>query len=318
MAPRAVLLTLLAVFAASARVHEEMWGPADGVKALGAVETALVKVLNAKMSPEEKVKATKVAEDVRKAVDEVQNPNSNLTKAERKAVMGNAVKELLSIQSDFKKGLDIAEKKANMQSKMSELKKELADKKKELEKDEAMIKLYSLQKALAEKKLQLQKLIERKNKGAASKSAAEEDAKQEGAIVAKLMNETSSLKKGPLSASLNASLKEVQAQAKKETDAIKQMDADNKKTMSELDAETKKELPTKGKDDALNKGMSMIRRLKKEEHRHYLKARAQKQAQLNELKEVEKSIEQRDATKLKAGLAKINKDLAAQSGTFLH
>merc|ERR1719146_10391 len=138
------------------------------------------------------------------------------------------------------------------------------------------------------------------------------------------MKMTSSLptdKKAELPAPLKAALAEVKAFSKKESDELTKMEKDNKATMAALDAEIKKSIPTKGKDDALSKGQQMMHRLKKEEHRAFMKAQVQKKAQLTELKAIEQSIEQHDAKKLKDTLLKMQheaKAAAAKSGDFLH
>merc|ERR1719146_89843 len=138
------------------------------------------------------------------------------------------------------------------------------------------------------------------------------------------MKMTSSLpadKKAELPAPMKTALAEVKALAKKESDELTKMEKDNKQTMAALDAELKKSIPTKGKDDALAKGQQMMRRLKKEEHRTFMKAQVQKKAQLSELKAVEHSIEEHDAKKLKDTLLKMQheaKAAAAKSGDFLH
>merc|ERR1719207_413351 len=103
------------------------------------------------------------------------------------------MKELQGLAMDLKNAKVDQATDAQKVEHLKKLKSELAEKKKELEKDEAMIKLYTLQKELAEKKLQLQKLIEKKNQDKAGKSALAEDAKSETALVSKLMNMTGAL-----------------------------------------------------------------------------------------------------------------------------
>lgn len=282
------------------------------------MEQALTKMLSssAHMSPEMSKKTKHVADDVRKAIAAVEQ-SANLTKAQRQSKIGAALAELAGLRTDFQEATQVtAESK---QQKLEELKKELAEKKKLLEQDEAAIKLYTLQKELAEKKLELQKLIEKKNAAANSKKAAAEDASQEGALANKLMKLTDDLSKtkanDKLDASLSAALSEVQNRSKVESKALAQMDAVNKKTMAELDAELKKSTSSKGK------AQGMIRGLKKQEHREYMKARVQKQKQVTELKDLEESIQKRDAKKFKATLSKMQHDakaLEARSGEFLH
>jgi len=135
--------------------------------------------------------------------------------------------------------------------------------------------------------------------------------------VKKLMNLTGDLtkadKKAELPAPVKAALAEVKSRAKKESDELAKMEATNKKTMAELDASAKK-MQIKG-------GEQMVHRLKKQEQRQFKKMRAQKQAELNEIKTLEQSIEQHDAKKFSATLLKMQhevKALTAQSGDFLH
>jgi len=308
------MFTILVALASGA--EEEMWGPSDSVKAFGAIETALKKVTSlASLSPEESKKAHKVADDVRSAIAFVES-NHNMTKAQKNERIAGAMKELQGLAVDLKKAKEAQLKDDQKFEHLKELKDELAEKKKELAKDEAMIKLYTLQKELAEKKLQLQKLIEKKNQAKASKESLAEDAKAESALVGKLMKMTSSLptdKKAELPAPIKAALAEVKAFSKKESDELAKMEKDNKQTTAALDAEMKKA----GKDDTLK----MMRRLKKEEHRTFMKAQVQKKAQLSELKAVEHSIEEHDAKKLKDTLLKMQheaKAAAAKSGDFLH
>jgi len=321
MSPSTAIFTILVAVASGA--EEEMWGPSDSVKAFGTIEAALKKVTSLPMSHAESEKAHKVADAVRAAISAVET-NKTLTKAQRNEKVAEAMTDLKSLVADLKNhkqeqlGLDSKEEH------LKELKAELAKKKEELQKDEAMIKLYTLQKELAEKKLQLQKLIEKKNQQKSSKEALAEDAKAESTLVTKLMKIEDSLptdKKAELPAPVKAALTEVKAFEKKESDELAKMEKDNKQTMAALDAEMKKSLPTTGKDDALAKGQQMMHRLKKEEHRSFMKASVQKKAQLTELKAIEQSIEQHDAKKLKDTLTKMQheaKAAAAKSGDFLH
>lgn len=306
---------------------DAVWSPTDGVQALDAVEKALAKVVALPhMTAEQSKKAKHVADDVHKAIAAVES-KSNLTKAERNAKVGAAVQELADLENDFNNvnKQEVAGKQAALKAKLSKLEEQLADKKKELAKDEAAIKLATLQKLLAQKKLELQKLIQKKAQAEASKKSDAADAAQEGILVQKLMKVAGNLakvgKNDELPAPLKAVLAEVQAFSKKESDAINQMDAANKKTVAELDAQLNKAIPTKGKDDALSKGQSLLRRLKKEEHRQYMKNRVEKKALLTELKDVEQSIKQHDAKRLQSTLVYMqhqSKAFAAKSGDFLH
>jgi len=309
----------------AAGMQEEMWGPPDQVKAFGVLEAALTKITAMPMSGAESKKAHHVADDVRKAISAVES-KSNLTKAQRNEKIGSAMAELADLGSDLKKMTEKTLSEQSKSEKLQKLESELSEKKKELLKDESMIKLYTLQKELAEKKLQLEKLIEKKNNAKSGKAAMEQDAKEEGVMVSKLMKLTGSLanvtdKKADLPAPLKAALAEVKARVKRESDELTKIETSNKQAMASLDSELKKSLPTTGKDDVLAKGQSMIKRLKKQEHREFMKVKVQKQAQLTELKAIETSIEQHDSKKLTTQLQKMQheaKAAAAKSGDFLH
>lgn len=301
-----------------------MWKPSDSVNAFGAIEAALKKVTSLPMSQKESAKAHKIADDVRKTIAVIES-STNMTKTARNQKIAEVMTEMKDLATDLKNAKMSEATDDKKMEHLKELKKELDEKKKELQKDEAMIKLYTLQKELAEKKLQLQKLIEKKNQDKASKTALAEDAKAENALVSRLMNMTGALanvgKKAELPAPLKSALTEVKAFSKKESDELAKMEKSNKEMMAALDAEMKKKVPTLGKNDALAKGQQMMNRLKKQEHRQFKKAEAQKKAQLTELKSIEQSIEQHDAKKLTTVLQKMQREAKAaaeQSGGFLH
>jgi len=309
-------IVVLGLFAATGMgMDSEMWGPADGVKAFAALESALNKITSIHMSSEESKHAEKVAADVRAAIKVVESNSTNLTKAQRNAKIGTAVKELMELQAEFKPAKLLSEEERR--AKLAELEKNLKAKKELLAKEEQMIKLYTLQKELAEKKLQLQNLIAKKEKAEEAKKSGAADAAEEVQFAAKLLNMAGDLaktdKKAELPAPVKAALAEVKSRAKKESDELAKMDAANKKTMADLDAEIKN-MKIKGAD-------KMVHKLKKQETRQFKKMRAQKQVQLNELKTLEQSIEQHDSKKFAATLHKIQHDakaLTASSGDFLH
>jgi ribonuclease Y len=313
MALRMAVVSLLAALAVG--TETEMWGPADGVKAFAVLETALNKITSIHMSDEESKHAEKVAADVRAAIKVVESNNTNLTKAQRNEKIGQAVQELMELQAEFKPRKQLSQEEAK--KRMAELEQQLKAKKELLAKEESMIKLYTLQKELAEKKLQLQKLIEKKEQSEAAKKSGAAEAADEAKFASKIMNLSSDLaktdKKAELSAPVKAALAEVQARAKKESTDLAKMEEVNKKTMAELDSEAKK-MQIKGGD-------KMLHKLKRQEQRQFKKMRAQKQVQLNELKTLEQSIEQHDATKFTATLQKMEHDakaLTEKSGDFLH
>lgn len=306
-----VVVGLVAAFAAG--TDSEMWGPADGVKAFAALEQALDKITSIHMSADMSKHANKVAADVRAAISMVESNSTKLTKAQKNEKIGAAVKELMELQADFKPKMTMTaeEKKA----KLAQLEKDLKAKKELLAKEESMIKLYTLQKELAEKKLQLQNLIEKKQQQEANQKSGAADAAEELAFTSRLMKLSGDLAKTDANstATVKAALAEVKSRAKKESDELSKMEAANKKAMAELDASSKK-MELKGAD-------KMVHRLKKQEQRQFKKIRVQKQAQINELKTLEKSMEQHDAKNFAATLHKMQHDakaLTAKSGDFLH
>merc|ERR1719262_339592 len=177
------VLSLLAALAVG--MDSEMWGPADGVKAFGALEQALNKITSIHMSAEMSKHAEKVATDVRKAIAVVES-KSNLTKAQRNEKIGTAIKELMELQAEFKPRKKLTEEQAK--ARLAELEQQLKAKKELLAKEESMIKLYTLQKELAEKKLQLQKLIEKKEQAENAKKSGAADAAEEAKMATKLLN----------------------------------------------------------------------------------------------------------------------------------
>merc|ERR1719191_2160662 len=232
------VLSLLAALAAGTDTEiirevgnqlSEMWGPADGVKAFAALEAALTKITSIHMSAEESKHAEKVAADVRAAIKVVESNSTNFTKAQRNAKIGQAVKELMELQSEFKPKKQLSEEE--MKAKMDKLQEQLKAKKELLSKEESMIKLYTLQKELAEKKLQLQKLIEKKEQAENAKKSGAADAAEEAKLATKLMNLTGDVAKKETTAPVKAALAEVKAKAKKESDDLAKMEEVNKKTM---------------------------------------------------------------------------------------
>merc|ERR1719261_2390612 len=169
-------------------MDSEMWGPADGVKAFAALESALNKITSIHMSAEESKHAEKVAADVRDAIKVIESNSTNLTKAQRQAKIGAAVKELMQLQAEFKPKAQLSAEQRK--AKLAQLEKDLKAKKELLAKEENMIKLYTLQKELAQKKLQLQNLIEKKDQAENAKKNGAADAAEEAVLVGKLMKMT--------------------------------------------------------------------------------------------------------------------------------
>jgi len=313
-----VVLALVVVLAFGA--DENVWGPADGVKALDAVSKAVDAIVAAPhLSAQHLTQAKQVALDVKKDVEEVES-NKTLSKDERNAKVGAAVKELMGLKEEFSRPTSQTEVK----SKLATLQKELSEKKEALEKDEAMINLLNLQKALAEKKMELQKLMEKKNASQNSKSAQAQEAGEETLLLGKLSAIASELATNTskdLSAPAKTAVADLKARENNVTASLAKLEAIDKKSEALLDAAAKRNIPSTGKDDPIRKEQSMLRVLKKEEHRKIMKAEVLKKEEISELKQAEVSIEKRDVQGLKKTLAKMQGEarvLAAKSGNFLH
>jgi len=314
-------LCALALFAALVSgADESVWGPADGVKALDAVEKAIDRIVAApNLSAEQLKQAKHVAEDVKKDIEEVES-SKTLSKAERQAKVGAALKELMGLKDEFSR----PQNKTGLESKLATLQKELSEKKQALEKEESMIKLLNLQKSLAEKKMELQKLLEKKHESDMSKKSTEEEAGEESAMAGKLLTALHGLEAGnssQLAAPLKVAKGDLQAREKKVSASLEKMEKEEKKSEADLDAAANKHVPSTGKDDTIKKEQSMLRVFKKQVHRKFAKAEALKKDELAELKEAELSIEKRDVKSLQKTLAKMQgqaKVLSAKSGDFLH
>jgi len=314
-------LFALALFAALVSgADESVWGPADGVKALDAVEKAIDRIVAApNLSAEQLKQAKHVAEDVKKDIEEVES-SKTLSKAERQAKVGAALKELMGLKDEFSR----PQNKTAIESKLATLQKELSEKKQALEKEESMIKLLNLQKSLAEKKMELQKLLEKKHESDMSKKSTEEEAGEESAMAGKLLTALHGLEAGnssQLAAPLKVAMGDLQAREKKVSASLEKMEKEEKKSEADLDAAANKHVPSTGKDDTIKKEQSMLRVFKKQVHRKFAKAEALKKDELAELKEAELSIEKRDVKSLQKTLAKMQgqaKVLSAKSGDFLH
>jgi hypothetical protein len=290
------------------------WGPSDSVHALDAVIVAVEKVThNPHLSPEKLAKAKLVAMDIKQDIEAVEH--GNLTKQQAHERVGSAIKELTAFEEDLAK---------MPADRIAELKKKLAEKEAELKKDKNMMKLLNLKKELIEKKLMLQKLLASKAASENSRKADEEEVAKTGAMVKQVLNLTQGLgsaAKATKDAALKKVLGAVQAREHEVTESLARADAEEKKSEATLDAALKKQLPSMGKDDAVKKGQSMLKLLKSQERRKFAKARALKQIELKELKEVETQATKKDITGVQQALAKLQQEgrtVQAQSGNFLH
>jgi hypothetical protein len=269
---------------------------------------------NPHLSPEKLAKAKVVTMDIKQDIEAVEH--GNLTKQQAHDRVGSAIKELTTFEEDLAK--------MPADDRIAELKKKLAEKEALLKKDKNMMKLLKLKKELIEKKLMLQKLLASKAAAEGSHKADEEEVAKTGEMVKQVLKLTQGLDKAAQAqkdAALKKVLGTVQAREHEVSDTLAKADAEEKKNEAELDAAMKKQLPSLGKDDAVKKGQSMLKLLKSQEHRKFAKARALKQIELKELKEVEAQATKKDLAGVQRVLAKLQQEgraVQAQSGKFLY
>jgi len=304
-----VLLAALVAFqpAQSLRARSGMWGPSD----LKTVETALESVLKVPMTPDHMKMAEHVAADVRADIAAVST--GKLNQADRKSKISSAVKEMVDLQGVLQKQeSEIDDEKVK---KMAALEKELAAKKAELAMEEKEIQLAKLKKELIEKEMQMNNLHSKKDHA----QADAEDSKDRDALVANLVSMAEKLK--GTKPEMSAILTKLQSRSKRLQDSIAKLNSEEKSSEKQLDGATKGQVPTKGKDDAISRGQSLIRNLKRQEHRQFEKARALKKRELTEITGAIHSIESGNVKALTQALQKMqaeNKALNANGDTFLH
>jgi len=296
---------------------------------LAAVETALKRVTELPhLSQEQRAAAKKVVADVDATVEEVEA--GKLIGAARNKRVGFAIKELQDLQKDWLH--------TTTASKVEALEQEIAAKKALLKKSEVELKMFKLEKELATKKLLLKKLVAEKGQAQDLEKERKEDSAQE-AMVSKLLGVAKALaaakkphaaasqQKVPLTAAvpgLSALVAQLQAQEQKAAAAIKHMDAEEKVREATLSrsARAGEEAPMKNAtSDAMQKGEIMLKQLVKEEHRKFLKARAVKEAQRQELADGVQSIQKGDTTALAHLMVKMEKEsksLQAKTKGFLY
>jgi len=296
---------------------------------LAAVETALKRVTELPhLSQEQRAAAKKVVADVDATVEEVEA--GKLIGAARNKRVGFAIKELQDLQKDWLH--------TTTASKVEALEQEIAAKKALLKKSEVELKMFKLEKELATKKLLLKKLVAEKGQAQDLEKERKEDSAQE-AMVSKLLGVAKALaaakkphaaasqQKVPLTAAvpgLSALVAQLQAQEQKAAAAIKHMDAEEKVREATLSrsARAGEEAPMKNAtSDAMQKGEIMLKQLVKEEHRKFLKARALKEAQRQELADGVQSIQKGDTTALAHLMVKMEKEsksLQAKTKGFLY
>jgi hypothetical protein len=309
------LLPLLLLGCARALILDAgVWGPADSVHALDSVIAAVEKVAhNPHLSPEKLAKAKLVAMDIKQDIEAVEH--GNLTKQEAHNRVGSALKELTAFEADMAK---------MPADRIAELKKKLAEKEAELKKDKNMMKLLKLKKELIEKKLMLQKLIASKAAAEGGRKSDEEEVAKSSAMVKAVLNMTQGLgtaAQAQKDATFKKVLATVQAREHEVSDALARADAQEKKSEAALDAALKQQLPSLGKGDAVTKGQTMLKQLKSQERRKFAKAKALKQIELKELKEVDAQAAKKDTAGLQKALTKLQQEgrsMQAQSGKFLY
>jgi len=321
-----LLIALSSTEALKVSMAEGTWGQPD----LNAVNGALNTVLSEKhLAPEKRQLAQHVSDVVKKDIAALV-AGKKLTKEAKRALVADAMKEMSGLEAALSKpSISQTKNGTAMALKLASMEKELAQKKAELAKDEDQMKLLSLEKELAEKRMELENLEAQKAKENSGKAAAAEQAGKAD-MVAKLVamaksmaaakHAGSTVQKAQPSA-LTGILATLQAHSKDLTAKLQQMDVANKKINKDIDAMIKKPVPTQGKADALARGQSMLKGLRKKEQRKYEKARAIKKNELSEITSAIQSIEKGDVKALQAIMAKMQKEaetMKANSGSFLH
>merc|ERR1740115_583749 len=128
--------------------------------------------------------------------------------------------------------------------------------------------------------------------------------------------------KGPMDKNNTATiLNKLQSRSKKLQDSIANLNSEEKSAAKQLDGAVGGAVPTKSKDDAISRGQSLIRNLKRQEHRKFEKARALKKRELTEITAAIHSTESGDIKALTQTLQKMQaeyKALNANGDTFLH
>jgi len=318
------LAFLVLPFATALVLDTETWGPSDSVHALDAVITAVNSIVkNPHLSPEHLTKAKKVVEDIKADIEAVET--GHLTKLQTNQKVGQAIAELSAFEADFAVQKDHLVAGDKAAAKIAKLQQELAEKKKALAKEESMMKLLKLKKALAEKKLMLEKLMMQKAEAASGKKSGQE-LSESNAVVTKLLKMAAESKnvtkgaKGELPAPLKAIEDTLQQREHVVSDSMAKILALQSKGDAQIEAVLKSQSQDGKSTDNIKKS-KMFKHMKTQEDRKFAKARAVKQHELDELKEAEKSTQERDVNGLMGVLSKMqreNRQLQAKSGDFLH
>jgi chromosome segregation ATPase len=316
------LLCIFVISAAdAATVRSTVYDPPHAAKALDDVEKALAQITHLPhLSKAQLADAKKVSDDVEKTIAELESPaGQKLSKDARNAKVTASVKELENLQTTWSKAADstIADRKAALE-------KELKEKEGELEKDQKMMKVLSLEKKLAEKKLKLQNMIDEKNAQQAKRQAEKEAAEQQ-AMVSTVMDLAKNMKAGKDKSAVADKLKPVmsylESRKKAVSDSLAKIDAEESKRVGEINALTSTKMPVKDGKDPLEKSQAMLKGLAKQEHRAYLKARAPLQGELKELSQALEGIKKGDVAALSQVMGHMQnemKSLQAKSQKFLY
>lgn len=320
---RAVLSVLLLFVARTSCLDEDqgMWRPADSVQALDSVIAAVDKVVkNPHLSAEQLKQANQVAEDVKSDIEAVEH--GKLAKPEASKKIQAAIEELSTFQWELIRS-------GNPEQRIAAINHMLDVKQAQMNKKAEEIKLFHLQADLDLKKEQLESTIQAKKLEEVRRNFTHfmnknmaELAKQEPSLPGahlKHVREKEKLQEMP--APLKAVYAKIKAQDFVVSDELAKIDVQQNKSDAVMDVSIQQRFPTMGKDDAIVKTQKTLELLKGQIHRKFAKARAEKQAELKELKDAEVSIEDRDVKGLRSILAKVKSEshaLQAKSGGFLH
>jgi hypothetical protein len=290
-------------------------------KALDAVEKALDQITHLPhLTKDQLAEAKKVSADVENTIAELESPaGQKLSKESRNAKVTASVKELENLQMTWSKSADVA-----LAERKVALEKDLKEKEGELEKDQKMMKVLTLEKKLAEKKLKLQNMIDEKNAQQAKRQAEKEAAEQQ-AMVSTVMTLAKNVKAAKDKTVVADTLKPVMSYLEKRkktvSDSLDKIDTEEKKREAEINALTSTKMPVKNGTDPLAKSQGMLSMLAKQEHRAYLKARAPLQSELKELTQAVDGIKKGDVAALSKVMEHMQsemKNLQAKSQKFLY
>jgi len=296
---------------------------------LSAVQDALHKLTQGKMTTEVAKSAKEVAESVDKVAAALEN-GKNMTKEQKNQMVPGAIQKLQGLQGLFEKSLKAAANHSASE-KLETLEKELALKKTELARSEDMLKLAKLQKELATKKEELRELETKKASSKAGAAAEEKEKKEQEELVAKLVGMAKDMKttkggaakdaaKPELPAPIKAIVTSLQAKASAASAEIAKMDSEE--LARERKADEAADEASKGKDAAKGKKLSgMLKFLAKQEKHTFSKLRSAKEHNLGELQQAIKSIENGDVAAVQKVMAEMQKDVKsadAKSHNFLY